>query len=136
MRAPAILKGWLENTLACGQTWDFGKIFDGGLLRGKKGMVVTCTSTPEKEYAVGGKHNMTQENRLHHITYGSLRFCGMDALPSYVAYAVVMSEETYRKNLLAELEKRIQNIQFRISLNILALIDQVEVVIKELFTSS
>mmetsp|Transcript_68710 Transcript_68710/g.80091 ORF Transcript_68710/g.80091 Transcript_68710/m.80091 type:complete len:225 (+) Transcript_68710:43-717(+) len=108
---PAMMKGWLEKTLICGVGWDFGKIFDKALLRGKKAWVVTSTSVAEKDYRPEGTAGMSVEDRLHHITWGTLKFCGLEVLPTFVAYSVVMSEEQYRKDILADLEKKVKEIE-------------------------
>lgn len=108
---PAILKGWLEKTFICGVGWNFGQIFDKAPLRGKKGWVITTTSVPEKEYTPTGSAGMSVEDRLHHITWGTMKFCGIEVLPTYVAYSVVMSEESYRKGILEDLEKKVKEIE-------------------------
>lgn len=47
---PAILKGWFDRVFAAGVTWDFGAIYDKGLLRGKKGMLAITTGGPSELY--------------------------------------------------------------------------------------
>eukprot|EP00331_Platyophrya_macrostoma_P013304 CAMPEP_0176431974 /NCGR_PEP_ID=MMETSP0127-20121128/15118_1 /TAXON_ID=938130 /ORGANISM="Platyophrya macrostoma, Strain WH" /LENGTH=254 /DNA_ID=CAMNT_0017814057 /DNA_START=33 /DNA_END=797 /DNA_ORIENTATION=- len=107
----AMMKGWVDLTLTAGVAWDFGKIYDKGLLRGKTGMIVTSTSMPENAYAKDGAMGMTLEDRFHHLTWGSLKFCGADVLPTYCAYGVLSASDDARKDMIANVVKRVKEME-------------------------
>ena len=84
---PAILKGWFDRVLAMGVAWDGGKIYENGLLKGKKAMITAVAGTPEEYYQPLGKHHATLRQVLHPILHGTLAFCGMDVLDPYLVYS-------------------------------------------------
>ena len=81
---PAVLKGWFDRVLAMGVAWDGGKIYDKGLLRGKKAMLCVVAGGPEDYFKPDGKHKASIEQILHPIQHGTLAFCGFDVLEPYV----------------------------------------------------
>lgn len=81
---PAVLKGWFDRVLAMGVAWDGGKIYEKGLLRGKKAMLCVVAGGPEDYFRVDGKHKATITQILHPIQHGTLAFCGFDVLEPYV----------------------------------------------------
>jgi NAD(P)H dehydrogenase (quinone) len=84
---PAILKGWFDRVLAMGIAWDGGKIYENGILRGKKAMVVAVAGGPEEYYQPLGKHKATLKQILHPLHHGTLAFCGMDVLEPFLVYS-------------------------------------------------
>lgn len=107
---PAILKGWFDRIMAAGVTWDFGKIYGDGLLRGKKGMCVATTGGPEEMYSKNGAHGTTINEVLYSVNHGTMAFCGMEVLPPFVAFSVFQVGEEGRKKYLAEYEELLANI--------------------------
>jgi NAD(P)H dehydrogenase (quinone) len=86
---PAILKGWIDRVFVQGFVVDLadGRVYDRGLLRGKKALIVaTCGSTKEM-YSRGGVHGDLIEH-LSIITHTIFEFTGMDALPPFIVYNV------------------------------------------------
>ncbi|MDP2812295.1 MAG: NAD(P)H-dependent oxidoreductase [bacterium] len=108
---PAILKGWFDRVFATGITWDFGAIYDKGLLRGKKGMLAITTGGPSELYQPQGAHQATIEQVLYPINRGTLYFCGMDVLPPFVAWSVFQAGDGGRKKYLEEYKKRLLNLE-------------------------
>jgi NAD(P)H dehydrogenase (quinone) len=105
--APAILKGWFDRVFATGFAWDFGAIYDKGLLRGKKAMLSVTTGGPQMLYAKDAPHRATIDEILHPITHGTFHFCGMDVLPTFVAWSTYGEGEEGRKKYLEEYKKRL-----------------------------
>lgn len=83
---PALLKGWFDRVLAMGVTWDGGKIYEKGLLRGKSAMVCAVAGGPADYYRVDGKHQANMTQILHPIQHGTLAFCGLDVIEPFVVY--------------------------------------------------
>ena len=86
---PAILKGWIDRVFVQGFVVDLekGMVYDHGLLRGKKALIVaTCGSTREM-YSRGGVHGDLGE-RLSVITHTIFEFTGMTALSPFIVYNV------------------------------------------------
>ena len=66
--APAMLKGWFDRVFATGVTWNFGHIYDGALLKGKKAMLVVTTG--------GGKiSTRTKEPTRQQSCRSCTRYC-------------------------------------------------------------
>lgn len=108
---PAILKGWFDRVFATGVTWDFGAIYDKGLLRGKKGMLSITTGGPHELYKPNGAHQATIEQVLYPINRGTLYFCGMDVLPPFVAWATFGVGDEGRKKYLEEYKQRLFDLE-------------------------
>jgi len=108
---PAILKGWFDRVFATGVTWDFGAIYDKGLLRGKKGMLAITTGGPFELYQPDGAHQATIEQVLYPINRGTLYFCGMDVLPPFVAWSVFQAGDEGRKKYLDEYKQRLLDLE-------------------------
>ena len=108
---PAMVKGWIDRCLVCGVAWDFGKYWNTGPLKGKKAWFVTSVFGPDQMYTKEGAHGMTFDNRIHHLTWGTLAFCGFDVLPTFVAYNTSTGTDEDRKNNLNKLEALVKDIE-------------------------
>jgi len=82
---PAILKGWFDRVLAMGVTWDSGKIYENGLMRGKQAMLAVAGGHPVDYYKPKGRHMVTAEQALHHINHDTLAFCGFNVQEPFIA---------------------------------------------------
>lgn len=100
---PAMMKGWFDRVLATGFSWDFGKIYDKGLLRGKKALYVAVPGGPEQLYRRDGAHRATFKEIFHPVLWGTLHFCGLDVLEPFVTHAPFQLGDEGRKKRLAEL---------------------------------
>jgi NAD(P)H dehydrogenase (quinone) len=98
---PAILKGWFDRVFAMGVAWDGGKIYENGMLRGKKAMVVAVAGGPEEYYQPLGKHKATLKQILHHLHHGTLAFCGMDVVEPFFVYSSMNKTKDEYASLLA-----------------------------------
>jgi NAD(P)H dehydrogenase (quinone) len=108
---PAILKGWFDRVLATGFAWDFGKMYDQALLKGKKSMVAVTTGGAENFYQPDGPHGVKMEQVLYNVTHGTLYFCGIDVLPSFVAYSVFQAGDEKRQAYLKEYQERLLSLK-------------------------
>ena len=104
---PAILKGWFDRALATGFAWDFGRMYDKGLLAGKKGMVSVATGGPEAIYSPNAPHGWDINQIVYPVDHGVLYFCGIQPIPPFVAYAVFQAGDDVRKQCLQDYKKRL-----------------------------
>lgn len=107
---PAILKGWFDRVLAMGVTWDSGRIYENGLLRGKQAMVVASAGGPPSYYKHEGKHRATVNEILHPVNHGTLAFCGLNVHEPFVALNILGSAPEILDKSLQELQYRLENI--------------------------
>jgi len=102
---PAIMKGWFDRVFACGTAWDFGKMFDQGLLNKKKGLIITSVGAPEEMYQPGGFAKHTIKRRLFPITWGTFKFCGITPLEPIHVHVANTDDEKRKAALIAVSEK-------------------------------
>ena len=80
---PAILKGWVDRAFQAGYAFTFTQMYAGGLLHGKKGMVIATAGSPEVVYSKGGPHGDIHELLLP-FTHATGEFVGLEMLPSFL----------------------------------------------------
>jgi NAD(P)H dehydrogenase (quinone) len=107
---PAIMKGWLDRTLAMGVAWDTGRIYEKGLLRGKQAMVITNAGGPAEFFKRDGRHKAAVNDILHPINHTTLGFCGLNVHESFVALNVLGSTPQVLDKVLEELKFRVENL--------------------------
>ena len=107
---PAILKGWFDRVLAMGVTWNSGKIYENGLLRGKQAMLIAAAGGPAEYYQESGRHKATPLQILHPINHGTLAFCGFDVHEPFVALNVLGMGIASRNQTLTDLRFRLENL--------------------------
>jgi len=108
---PAILKGWFDRVLATGFAWDFGRMYDKGLLAGKKAMISVTTGGPENIYSPNAPHGWDINQVLYPVNHGVLYFCGIQPIAPFVAYAVFQAGDEKRKQYLEEYKQRLLTIE-------------------------
>ncbi len=87
---PAILKGWLDRVLAMGFAWDgHGRIYQNGLMKGKRALVVTTAGDGADSYTPTGEHKASLDQLLFPLLHSTLGFCGFDVLQPYILYDVL-----------------------------------------------
>lgn len=106
---PAILKGWFDRVLAMGIAWDGGKIYENGLYRGKKAMVVAVAGGPEEYYQPLGKHKATMKQILHPIHHGTLGFCGFDVIEPFFVYSSMNQTPEQYNQIIANHRTAVEN---------------------------
>jgi NAD(P)H dehydrogenase (quinone) len=104
---PAIMKGWFDRVLACGSAWDFGKMFENGLLNKKKGLIITSVGGPNEIYQPGGFARHTIKRRLFPVTWGTFKFCGITPLEP-IHYHTANTDDEKRKASLNDVTEKIK----------------------------
>ncbi len=105
---PALLKGWVDKVFAMGKFYDNGRIYEAGLLKGKKALSSIITGGPEKNY-VTTKYGSTDQI-LHPIQTGILEFVGFSVLPSEIHFSIERITDEERKMALERWSKRLKDI--------------------------
>lgn len=100
---PAILKGWFDKIFLPGVVHNIaeGKLYDTGLLKGKKAMLSFTTGATKDVYSSEGPHGDINEI-FKYITHNILELTGLEVLPSFGIFGAVMMSKTDVKK---ELEK-------------------------------
>lgn len=105
---PAILKGWVDKVFAMGKFYDNGRIYNNGLLKGKKALLSITTGGPEKNY-ITAKYGSTDQI-LHPIQTGILEFVGFSVLPSEIYFSIERIKDDERKEILERWSNRLKYI--------------------------
>jgi putative NADPH-quinone reductase len=66
---------------------------------------------PEALYHPDAPHAATLDQILWPITHGTLHFCGLDVLPTFVAWSVFQAGEAGRDGYLVQLEDRLRALE-------------------------
>ncbi len=84
------MKGYINRVLIHGFAYDAhtNAMFNNCLLKGKRTKLFLTTGGADEYYTAQGQHKMTDEERLEHLTFGSLAFCGLNVHRSFVAHGV------------------------------------------------
>lgn len=107
---PAIMKGWIDRIFAFGVTYDFGRTWDRGVMRGKRAMLAFTTGAPESTFATDGR-NGDIERVLWPLHAGVLALCGYDVLPPFISYAPAWVSAEDRETTLKLYADRLRNIE-------------------------
>ncbi len=97
---PAILKGWIDRTLAFGHLYDHGHRYTTGLLKGRTGMVSVTTGGPEERF--GGAESLydSLDIYLKPLEFGCIQYLGMDLADRFVAWSAGRVGDDGRKAYL------------------------------------
>lgn len=112
---PAILKGWIDRTLAFGVLHGPGRTWDKGVMRGRRAMLAFTTSAPADSFLPDGK-NGDMERILWPLHAGTLGVCGFGVLPPFIAHAVAFTGDDGRAALLAAYRERLRNLEHDVPL--------------------
>ncbi len=87
---PAIMKGYIERVLMQGFAYDYetNSVFKNGLLKGKQVKLLLTTGCSEAMYNQQVTHKKSIEERLEHLTYEVLAFCGLNVHKTFIAHGV------------------------------------------------
>jgi len=110
---PAIMKGYIDKVFVHGFAFDYytGAVFNNGSLKGKQVKLFLTTGGGEEYYLPEGPHKMTVEERLEHLTYGSLAFCGLNIHHSFIAHGVSpLTPKEQLDKLMGNLQSELENI--------------------------
>lgn len=100
---PAIAKGWIDRVLSYGFAYG-----PGASLRGRKALLSLTTGGPEHSYQPETRG--TIDLLLKHLTDGTFRLCGMEALPPFVAYSAARTSNEQRQEYLRLYAERLEEI--------------------------
>ena len=106
---PAILKGWVDRTLAMGRTYGYGNLYQTGKFRGKRAMLSLTTGGPEEAYRKGG-FNGDIDAILRPTQRGILQFVGFDVLAPQIHFAPVRADAAQRAAWLSAYSGRLAGI--------------------------
>lgn len=107
---PAILKGWIDRVFAFGVTYDFGRTWDQGVMRGKRAMLSLTTSAPSSTFLPDGR-NGDIEKILWPLHGGVLALCGYEVLQPFIAHSVGWIGDDARAAILEEYRDRLRTIE-------------------------
>ncbi|MFJ9629289.1 NAD(P)H-dependent oxidoreductase [Streptomyces sp. NPDC101175] len=106
---PAVLKGWVDRTMARGFAYQAGRKYDTGMLKGRRAMVCTTTGTAGSLYEPDGI-----DGELRHILWpvhnGIFRYLGFDVLPPFAAWMPGRLSDAERQSCLDDYAKRLLNL--------------------------
>jgi NAD(P)H dehydrogenase (quinone) len=106
---PAILKGWIDRTLAFGALYGPGRTWDTGVMKGRRAMLAFTTSAPPDSFLPDGK-NGDMERILWPLHAGTLGVCGFGVLPPFIAHSVAYVDEAARNAILAQYRERLRHL--------------------------
>jgi NAD(P)H dehydrogenase (quinone) len=98
---PAILKGWIDRVFLPGVVHNIeeGKLYNTGLLKGKKAMLSYTTGATRDIYSLEGPHGDIEE-LFKYITHNILELTGLKVLPSFGIFgAATMSKDGIKNEL-------------------------------------
>jgi NAD(P)H dehydrogenase (quinone) len=105
---PAILKGWADRVLTHGFAYTDERLFESGLLAGKRAMLSLTTGGTAQELAADRRHTGTVEEFLRPFNGGVLAYTGMEVLSPFIAYAPASLGEEGRHGQLAEYRRHLE----------------------------
>jgi NAD(P)H dehydrogenase (quinone) len=106
---PAVLKGWVDRVFAMGRFYGGGRVYETGVLRGKRAMLSLTTGGPEQSYREGG-FNGDINGILRPIHRGMLEFVGFDVLAPQIVYGPARMTHEQRVEQLALYAARLERI--------------------------
>ena len=108
---PAILKGWFDRVFLPGVVHNIaeGKLYDTGLLKGKKAVLSFTTGATKDVYSSEGPHGDLDE-LFKFITHNILEVTGLEVLPSIGIYGPAMISKEHVKEELEKFKERINSL--------------------------
>lgn len=80
---PAIIKGWLDRVLTKGNLYQSGQVYDRGIFKKKKALIVTTTGgTPNPTVNHDGIRQI-----VHYWNHGILYFLGFSVLEPFIVFS-------------------------------------------------
>jgi NAD(P)H dehydrogenase (quinone) len=103
---PAILKGWIDRTLACGVAYVDGARFATGLHKSKRGLLGVSTGGTAERFSEEGVYGPIEKVLwpLRHLTF---EYMGMTAPEPFVAYAAPRVDDASRARYLEDWRMRV-----------------------------
>jgi len=114
---PAAFKGWVDRVFAMGRVYGGGRIYDTGVLRGKRALLSLTTGGPEEAYRKGA-FNGDMSAILRPIHRGMLQFVGFDVLEPQIVYGPVRLTPEQRTQHMAAYALRLQGIDREVPIDV------------------
>jgi NAD(P)H dehydrogenase (quinone) len=115
MSVPAILKGWIDRVFVSGLFYGGKRIYGKGGMSGKHALI--CTTLGGRDYMFGDKALHGQlygaSGMLRSVLQGSLGYVGMAVLEPFIAYHVPYISEESRKEILANWQQALAELDNR-----------------------
>ena len=109
---PSILKGWIDRVFARGFAYLRGRMYDTGMLKGRRAMLSLTTGNPGSLFAPDGV-NGDIDHILWPIHNGIFRYAGFEVLPAHIAYAPAMASPAERAATLKAYRSHLQTLDQR-----------------------
>jgi NAD(P)H dehydrogenase (quinone) len=106
---PSILKGWVDRVFAMGRIYGGGRVYDTGMLRGRRAMLSLTTGGPQESFVDGGMHGDIHAI-LRPIQRGIFQFIGMDVLRPQIVYRPARLSDDERRQRLEAYARRLEGI--------------------------
>ncbi len=106
---PAILKGWCDRVLVMGRVYGGSRMYEQGVLRGKRAMLAMTQGGPGRVIADGSDAEFNAT--LHHVHEGVFAFCGLSVLAPFVVEGPARLSHEGREEALAAWRERIAGIE-------------------------
>lgn len=107
---PAALKGWVDRVFASGRIYGGARVYDNGMLKGKKAMISLSTGGSADAYVAGGKGGDLM-NILRPIQRGMFEFVGFEVLAPHFVHAPVRKDKAALEEELDSYAKRLASIE-------------------------
>jgi NAD(P)H dehydrogenase (quinone) len=107
---PAILKGWVDRVIAAGRIYGGPLLYENGIGRGRRALIVATTGGPAAAYSKWGV-NPPLSAVLLPIHHGIFWFLGYDPLPPFVVHAPRLMTDLQRQLALRDVEVRAERIE-------------------------
>lgn len=107
---PAILKGWVDRVFAMGMFYGGGRVYDTGVLRGRRALLSLTSGSPADAFTPQGIHGDIG-GVLRPIHRGILQFVGYDVLAPQVNCGPVRVPPEVRAQWLDAWRKRLRAIE-------------------------
>jgi len=114
---PAILKGWYDRVFAMGRFYGYGRIYETGVLKGKRAMLSLTTGGPRENYAADGL-NGDINGILRPIHRGMLEFVGFEVLAPQIFYAPAHKSQEERVTEMESYCNRLKQIDSENSITV------------------
>jgi putative NADPH-quinone reductase len=104
---PAVLKGWADRVLTHGFAYTDERVFERGLLAGKRAMLSVTTGGTAQELEADRARTGTVGEILRPFSGGVLGFVGLHVLPPFIAYAPASVGDEGRRAQLADYRRHL-----------------------------
>jgi NAD(P)H dehydrogenase (quinone) len=101
---PAILKGWVDRVIAAGRIYGGSLLYENGIGRGKRALIIATTGGPAGAYSQWGI-NPPLSVVLRPIQHGIFWFLGYQPLPPLVVHAPKWMTDEQRAQALLDAER-------------------------------